>query len=45
MFYPEKSPLFNPYSAGLDGHFGDKLLGVRIIEFLNERTSFIKDKT
>jgi hypothetical protein len=38
MFYPEHSPLFNPYSAGPDGHVMDKIVGSRILQFLDNRT-------
>lgn len=34
MFFPGKSPLFNPYSAGHDVEPTDKLVGVRIMQML-----------
>ncbi|MCK6401060.1 MAG: ATP-binding protein [Sphaerotilus natans subsp. sulfidivorans] len=34
MFFPEKSSLFNPYSAGNDVEPTDKLVGVRLLQML-----------
>lgn len=39
MFFPDKSPLFNPYSAGADSNILDKVVAVRVIQLLNNRTS------
>lgn len=39
LFYPEHSELFNPYSAGLDVNPLDRLVGVRILQLLHNRTS------
>lgn len=37
MFFPEKSRLFNPYSAGNDVQPTDKVVGVRILQMLTNR--------
>lgn len=34
MFFPQKSQLFNPYSAGADVEPTDKLIGVRLLQML-----------
>jgi hypothetical protein len=39
MFFPDKSLLFNPYSAGNDVHSSDQVVGMRILQMLNSRTS------
>lgn len=39
MFFPDKSLLFNPYSAGNDAHSNDQVVGMRILQMLSSRTS------
>lgn len=38
IFYPDKSPLFNPYSAGTDIDPRDRIIGVRVLQLLNRKT-------
>jgi GTPase SAR1 family protein len=38
IFYPDRSPLFNPYSSGMDVDPRDKIIGVRLLQLLNHRT-------
>ena len=41
MFFPDHSPLFNPYSAGQDNGSSDCLVGIRLLQFLGSRNGLL----
>lgn len=44
MFFPDKSQLFNPYSAGDDSGSLDRIVAARILQLLDNRINWIQYK-